>query len=344
METTLKGEIVKDYLQRFPKTKKNTLARIIYKENQEVFKDKESVRDIIRYYRGKKGIETRTNCADKTFYEDKNKNSRGFEKLSPKLPEMPEGLATLEDWQIEIITGDYKILVLSDVHIPFHSKKHFEMAIERGIKNDVDFVLLNGDFLDFYGLSRWEKDPRIRNFMDERVMMVAGLNYIRSRFPKARIVFKEGNHEERYECYMATKAAEIFGIEDFEFEKVFRLNDFGIEYVKNKRPIKLNELFILHGHEYKFNISNPVNPARGLYMRTKVNSMCGHFHQSSNHSESNLEGKYITTWSIGHLGDPHPKYMPLNKWNWGFAEIETCGDRSFQVHNYKIIDDAIYRT
>ena len=339
---TLKGEIVKEYLAKFPKAKKATLAKKIYNDNPEVFINAEAVRTLIRIYRGKKGKQALSALADKTFVEKENKNSRGFEQLSPKLPAMPEGLVTLDDWQIFKFTGDHKILFLCDVHIPYHNKKNFEIAVDYGVERDVDVVLLDGDFLDFYGLSRWEKDPRQRDFLDERVIMIAGLEYIRSRFPNARIIFKEGNHEERYENYMMTKAVEIFGIDDFEFEKVFRLKDYGIEYVKHKKPIKINELFVLHGHEYKFNISNPVNPARGLYLRTKVNCICGHFHQSSSHSESNLEDKFVGCWSVGHLGDPHPRYMPLNKWNWGFAFIETKGTREFHVTNSKIIDGVVY--
>ena len=156
------------------------------------------------------------------------------------------------------------------------------------------------------------------------------------------MIYKIGNHEERYIRYMKVKAPELLGIPDFDFENVFKLDNYGIELIADKRPIKLNKLFILHGHEYVYSISNPVNPARGLYLRTKENTICGHFHQSSSHSENNIEDEFTTTWSVGHLSEAHPQYMPLNKWNEGFAIIETTGNKLFQVHNYKIIDKEIY--
>lgn len=47
-------------------------------------------------------------------------------------------------------------------------------------------------------------------------------------------------------------------------------------------------------------------------------------------------------WSLGHLSEEHPKYMPLNKWNQGFATMETFGEKDFNVNSYKIIDDKVY--
>lgn len=334
MKTTLRGEIVKDYLSRFPNAATRTLALLIYKENSEVYKDSESVRTLLRMYRGAAGERALKKLTDKTFVKEHG-NTIGFAKL-------PEGITTLDGWDLLKIAGDYKALILSDVHVPFHSKKVIELAVEKGKKLNADLIILNGDWLDFYSLSQWVKDPRLRNFPDELNTARESLLWIREQFPKARIIFKVGNHEERYENYMMVKAPEYLGIDDFELSKMLRLDQLGMEYITDKRPIKLNELFIIHGHEYKFNISNPVNPARGLYLRSKVNAICGHFHQSSSHSENNIEDDFTTCWSTGHLAEPHPRYMPLNKWNHGFAFVESSGDKFFQVNNYKIIDYHIY--
>lgn len=331
----LKGEIVKDYLTRFPNAKKKPLSKLIYKENKEVFKNAESVRMLISYHTGACGDKKRKQLADKTFIKP-------LSDTTP-FPKLPEGLTSLKDWNAYKLTGEHKILVLSDTHIPYHDKTALEIAVKRGKEFDVDIILLNGDYQDHFSISRWEKDPRKKDFSKERTIVLQSFEWLRAIYPKARIIYKIGNHEERYERYMEIKAPELLGIPNFDFENVFELSKFGIELVGDMKPIKANNLFIIHGHEYKFSISNPVNPARGLYLRTKENAMCGHFHQSSAHSENNIEDEFTSCWSVGCLSEMHPKYMPLNKWNHGFAIVETSGRKFFQVHNFKIIDKQIYQ-
>jgi len=187
-----------------------------------------------------------------------------------------------------------------------------------------------------------QKDPRKRQFAEEIKTCKLFLEWLRNQFPKAEIIFKQGNHEERYDSYMFLKAPELLGLPNFEFNTILDFQRLNIAEVKDMRPIKFNELFVIHGHEYKFAISNPVNPARGLYLRSKVNSITNHFHQSSSHSEKDIEDKITSCWSLGCLSDLHPDYMPLNKHNHGFGIVETVGNKLFNVYPYKIIDNEIY--
>jgi hypothetical protein len=84
-------------------------------------------------------------------------------------------------------------------------------------------------------------------------------------------------------------------------------------------------------------MTNPVNPARGLYMRAHKTSLCNHYHQSSEHTEGSINNDIVTCWSGGCLCDLHPEYLPLNKWNLGFTEIYN-DDGYFTVNNRKIIN------
>jgi predicted phosphodiesterase len=331
----LQGEVVQEYLRKFPNTGSLTLARIVYNDNKELFNTVETARNRIRYYRGAHGNGNRQSITNKDFFRPLGTGADTF-------PSLPEGFTSIDEWEIFKITGDHKVLILGDIHIPYHSREAVEVAIKKGKESNPDIILLNGDIFDFFTISRWEKDPRKRNFKLEIEMCKQFLEYLRYNFPNAEIIFKQGNHEERYENYMFIKAPELVGIENFTFANILDFEKFGILEISEMKPIKLNECFIIHGHEYKFSISNPVNPARGLYLRSKVNCITNHFHQSSAHSEKDIEDKVTSCWSLGHLSEPHPKYMPLNKWNHGFATVETFGDKLFNVNSYKIIDNQIY--
>jgi hypothetical protein len=133
------------------------------------------------------------------------------------------------------------------------------------------------------------------------------------------------------------KAGELVGIEEFEFTNIIKARARGIEIIGGKKPMKLNNLWGVHGHEYVGGISAPVNPARGLFLRSKVSSFQGHCHQTSSHVESRLSGESIATYSIGCLSELYPDYMPFNKWNHGFAEIDLDDNgQDYEFRNYRI--------
>ena len=54
--------------------------------------------------------------------------------------------------------------------------------------------------------------------------------------------------------------------------------------------LKLGALNLVHGHEFGGSIFSPVNIARGLFLPGKVSAMQGHNHQTSEHTESNMNG------------------------------------------------------
>jgi len=233
--------------------------------------------------------------------------------------------------------------IIGDLHIPYQDHTACSTAINYLIdKKHTDYLIINGDLLDFYMLSTWEKDPTKRNFSKELELYHNTLLQLSSVFKT--IVYKLGNHEERYIRYMRRNAKELLGVKRFNLESLLTKNDDGHNIIKNlkmvdeNRVIHAGRLNIIHGHEYKFAIQNPVNPARGLFLRSKANTLCNHFHQTSHHSEANIRGTNTACWSIGCLCILDPDYAPINKWNHGFALLDfgRKGDM-FNVQNKTII-------
>ena len=332
---TLTQEAARKVLERFPNGKSKTLAKILYEENKPLFTGVEHARNIIRYHRGAKGEKDRKVLADRTFQREPQKSGDPFGKI-------PEGKTHFDKWGAFQIKGPHRALVLSDIHIPYHSRAALVAALDYGRTRDSDLILLNGDVVDFFSVSAWQKDPRKRDLAGEVKIAREFLAALRGAFPKARIVYKLGNHEERWERYLEVKAPELLGVEDFTIDRVLRLSEIGAEVVRYKRPIMLGDLPVIHGHEYNFAISNPVNPARGFFLRAQTHCLGGHLHQTSQHSASNLNGKVISCWSTGCLADLHPDYRPLNNTNHGFAHVEVDTSEAFRVDNLRIIDGRIY--
>lgn len=331
MGKNINSQLAREYRLKFPDMATLTLARILYKENVSVYKDVDSARSSLRYIEGKKGAKDKKDLKDKSLVMEHPRPYNPY-----KLPESDE-----KEWKPYEIKGVKKLAVFSDIHVPYHSISALTAAIDYSVKEGCDGLLLNGDTIDFYGLSRFMKDPRKRSVSHELQACNDLLDILGSL--EMKIFFKMGNHDERYQHYLMHKAPELLGIREFELEYLLRLKERGIDFITDKRIIKANKLNILHGHEFVGGISAPVNIARGLFLRAKVSAMQGHNHQSSSHTENNLNGEITTTWSLGCLCELHPEYMPINKWNHGFAIVHLNGNgKEFEVYNHSIINGKIY--
>lgn len=236
------------------------------------------------------------------------------------------------------INGPARVLILPDVHIPYHDIVALEIAVREGKKRKANTILINGDWGDFYACSHWQNNPRQRDLGSELRLMRQGLEWLREKFPKARAIYKAGNHEFRWDRYLWAKAPELVDLPFTSMTEILGLSNLGIEWVDQLRPVSIEEMLVIHGHEYRFAISNPVNPARGLFLRTAVTSMCSHFHQRAEHSARDGHGKLITTWSTGCLCQLSPDYASRNNWSHGFAFVEVEGPRRWDVHNLRVIN------
>lgn len=293
------------------------LARIIYKEENLSFSSLDSVRTTLRVLEGKS-----------------NKNNK-IRMAIPNRPLNPYKLPESDETSFEPFILDAKrLLVMSDIHIPYHNINAITAVLDFAKKDKPDAVLLNGDTLDFFHLSRFVRDPKKRSFAHELKAFKEFMDVLKKTLD-AKIYFKIGNHEERYEHFLWTKAGELEGVDEFELENIIKARAEGIQFIKDKRIMKAGGLNIIHGHEFSSGFFSPVNIARGLFLRGKVSAMQGHNHSSSEHTESDMNGKITTTWSLGCLCELHPAYLPLNKWNLGFAVVDIDGE-NFDVRNKRI--------
>lgn len=329
---SIRRQKVAEILTKFPKASTMAIARIAFKENPLLFSSAFDARDVVRTIRGLRTSKGHNPIPE--FVIEKQMGGRD------PFAAIPDGLSSEEEWGPVSFDGPMRCLVLSDVHIPYHDRKSLVAALRYGKAQGADTILLNGDLCDFYAVSFWEKDPGRRNFADELKTVREFLETLKTSFPKAKIIFKEGNHEERLSRYMRVKAPELLGMDEFKLQNLLSIPR--ELFVTDKRPIRLGKLNVLHGHEYSFSISNPVNPARGLFLRTRAHSLCGHFHQSSYHSSRSVEQKNIACWSTGCLSELHPDYARLNEWSSGFAFVTVDKHGEFEVQNKYISNGKVY--
>lgn len=325
----MRAQIAREYRKKYGmQMPTSALAKIMYNENVAAFKNFEDARSVLRYIEGKQGKTQRKKVQNTEFFMKEHRSTNPY-----KLPESEE-----TDYKPHILQSK-RLAVLSDIHVPYHSISALTAAFDLIKKEKPDTILLNGDLIDFYQLSRFMKDVRKRSVAHE-LKATNELLDVLSTFG-AKIVYKLGNHDERLEHYLILKAPELLGLEVTELQYLVKAKERGIDVIGGKRIIKANKLNIIHGHEYP-SVFSPVNIARGLYMKGKVSAMQGHNHQSSSHTETDMNGDITTTWSLGCLCELNPAYMPLNRWSQGMAMVELSDNgKDFEVRNYRIYKGKI---
>lgn len=246
--------------------------------------------------------------------------------------DLPEGDGI--DRKPFILNGK-KILVLSDIQIPYHDKTALKIALMNGLKNNVDVILLNGDILDMYALSNFDRTPSKRILKEELDIAKFIIKKIRESFPKARIIWKDGNHESRMQRYIDRTAPELFGIESITIPELLDLKKFNIEYIDGRTTIQCGKLNIIHGHEYRGGV-NTINIARNMLLKTGDNILFGHWHRTDSHTSKRVNGEIIGAYATGCLCNLTPDWIPNNQWNHGFALLEMKENGHFRVDNKKI--------
>lgn len=325
---TSKNKLAREAINQFPELSKNALAEYLSDSYPALFKDKEAARSIIRNITGSNGEFNRKNI----------KNP--IEKQPYKLP--PSKCKTREFVKLPVSSNN--ILWLSDIHIPNQDNKALQLAIDYGVKNNINCIVLGGDILDNTPFTSHDAPPPglddVRTWFEYAQQF---LGYLRQIFPKAHIVWIEGNHDNWIMRYLMKKAPILFNDEYYHLPQRLDLKSFNIDFYTQEKVLLAGKLQLHHGHTLIRGVFAPVNAARGLFLRAKSHALIGHVHTTSSHAEGNLKGEVVTTYSTGCLCTLAPDYDPHNtKHNVGFAHILTEKTGEFTVNNLKIVNGKIY--
>jgi predicted phosphodiesterase len=315
-----------------PDAPARTLARRLVKESNKAI-TLEQARSRIRAQLGVNGARERVR---------RNAAAPRPPRAAGEILAMPKSMA--EPWTPHRMDVLGPVGILSDVHVPYHSEIAVAAAIGFLKDQNLAGLLLNGDIADFYAISRYMKDPTQRDFKSELEAVRAFFAYLRQQFPGIPIVFKLGNHEERWQHWLWQHAAEISDDPRMSLGSWLNLDEHDITLVEDKRPVMLGKLPVLHGHELPSGMAAPVNVARGAFMKTLSTVLVGHSHRTSNHAESNMWHHETGCWSTGCLCDLRPEYARINRWNHGFAVATVLKGGAFDVNNYRVMGDGTVRS
>ena len=327
-KSELAREIVQRYIDLGVKHKtsysKRFIATVLQSEHPDIFKDMEDARTVVRTVTGVKG---------KRKYTTNEEITRDFALL-----EMP--IIECEIKPFDVPAQYKKGLVLNDIHSRFHDRKAVEIAINNGIKHNCDIAIINGDLLDFYQFSRFDKNPDImRHFFSEREWVQDFLLLLQKTFGK--VIYKKGNHDIRRELLLQRKAADMPEIQGLENVADYVFFDGStVDVVEDYNIIQFGKLNLMHGHEYQG--GGGIHVAYNRLNKSFDNVLSAHSHITQSSMKKTINSKFYGSWTVGCLCSLSPRYAPKNNWNHGFALVEKSETGEFEVINRMIVNGKIF--
>lgn len=227
-----------------------------------------------------------------------------------------------------------KFIVLSDIHFPYEDKECLNAVYKFLKQNEVNTIILNGDILDMYDVSSFDKDPnRINSLQKELNLAYKFFKKLRELSPKSEIVYIKGNHEDRLERYLK-KHPELFSLDALKLPNLLRLSDFNIGY--EPKAYKLGSLKIYHGSIVrKFSGYS----AKAELERNDCSGISGHVHRLGVHYKK-TPSRYLAWYEGGCLCDIEPEYVDNPDWQQGFLYGYIDKD-SFAITPIPIVDGKI---
>jgi predicted phosphodiesterase len=279
---------------------------------------------------------------------EKMKTRAFFEPLENIIKDKanPYGLppATDTEWNPYIMpVVNNRILIMTDLHFPTQDNKAITAAIKTGKEQKVNTIILQ-ELINFERIARFLPSKYSSGLMHELRTLVTFFEVLRKEFPRAKILYQFGNHEERFDHHVLASSTELAEVKIFEFKNLLPFGKYRIDVIDGRNKIIAGKMSIIHGHEFGGNSrSTPVNPARSLFLKTYDHTICGHLHKSSEHIEKRGDDSIIGCYSLGCLCELHPFYARNNKWNAGFGILTILdSDGNYHFQGYKISAGKVF--
>lgn len=256
------------------------------------------------------------------------------EQGQTKIQTMSIGVESDLASNIEVRKPNLKVVVLSDIHIPYQDQNALNLALAYMDDYQPDVIVLNGDIADFYGVSSYSKTKKdALNYQEELDATSDWLLALVNRFSDSEIYYIEGNHETRANRTLGNRAPEFLPLRDLKVNKLLGLEDMGIKWIPESQELKIGSLMFIHGHKARRHAGTT---ARAHFEDYGCAVIVGHVHRLSVAYKRNKYGNHAMIEN-GTLCDLDVEYMKYPDWQHGFTELNFDGD-DFSVVQHPIID------
>lgn len=229
-----------------------------------------------------------------------------------------------------------KILHLTDQHIgPFQSMRALKQSLSAISIVKPAILVLGGDLLDCYPISRFiQRKNRLNSLQKELSVSSWYLRACRKRGPHATIIYTQGNHEERLQNYIDTKAPGLATLKALTIPALLPCNELGIKVLPYGKPFVFRGLHFTHGSVIRKWTGRSAQ-AQSEYENASV--AMGHSHRLAA-VFSRRGPQVIQSYESGCLCSTRPSYMTHRPdWQQGFS-VFTFPLRHSKLHVWAGVD------
>ena len=207
--------------------------------------------------------------------------------------------------------------IISDMHVPFHDPKAVGVMMKMLKYYKPQNVVMNGDMLDCFTLSRFSKEPQEPEAFKRQLVELCG--YITQIQRTSNVIMIEGNHEARLSRYINDNAPDLAGLLSME-SLLARYLKKKISYVRTTPGQSMttwgdnNNLLI--GHFAKA-AKNCCYTVKMLVEEYQTNIVQAHTHRLGQYAIRGY-GHTLRGFENGCLCDLNPEYTLCPNWQQGF--------------------------
>jgi predicted phosphodiesterase len=246
----------------------------------------------------------------------------------------------------EMVEKNYKTMktaiIIPDMHVPYHDEKSFNLVLKYIKDKKPNIVIQQGDMYDCYGVSRFDKDPKRIDTLQEEIDLGKELwKRIKQASPKASLYMVGGNHEQRIPKMLMRHSPGMYSLKALHPERLFELDELGIKYIPPEKTFYLNKnLVVTHGAN---DDGCRMSQHAGYSAKATsdkwgdISGIMGHTHRLGSNTRALASGKQVTWVENGCLCNLNPDYVKNPNWQQGFSTIYFDKER-FQIVPTIIVD------
>lgn len=237
-------------------------------------------------------------------------------------------------------------IVLPDLQCPFHDEKSLNVVLKYMADNWWDYVIILGDFLDYYSISDFNANypgvlegKTILNELatGERVLMKI-IKEGRHKNKHCKVIYLEGNHETRAYKFV-NRFPHLKGI--IEPENALQLKQKGVEYMMSWSH---SEMFTIGRANFTHGRYTNDHHAKKMVANYEENIFYGHVHDCNSYNKQAMgTGKTKVGQSLGCLCE-YPKEADYTKgapknWQQAVTTFYFLPDGNFNYYMTRIFNN-----
>jgi predicted phosphodiesterase len=225
--------------------------------------------------------------------------------------------------------GIRKGVILGDSHSLYLDERAEAVALQIIADFKPDVVVHNGDAVDCYTLSDFDKDPRRRDSLRGELLSTrAHLQRIASAAPQAERYLLEGNHEDRLRRVIWRSMGgirEVMSLDEvadvLNWPRLLHLDEIGFQWLDRQQQIRATifpKFLNKHGTLVR---KWSAYTARGEHEQYGVSGASGHTHRLGLYMQKDRNGNHMW-WESGCLCKLDPDYVVEPNWQQGLLVAE----------------------